>query len=408
MKLLHIISNGNIGGREKVLYILLNEESKDQRTQTSVFFKYPVGPYFKKIKSLGIPVYCDVTDLREMINLMDKQDIIVFHFVDWKFFLAGILSGKPLIYRLSGIYLLNKKSLRDVFFVLAKKIKKTIWRRRSDDGRRGDQLIKLPAKENTSQSKIPNRRSLYRLIKRKYFELFLRKWCTYLIANSRYTAKSAVEKYGIQPQKIRIVMNGIEFNNRKGDETGFRASYNIDKNVFLIGTVCRFDTRKRLDRLLMGFSMISNLKDFHLVVVGGGDTILEQTLKQFVAHNNMLDKVTFTGILENPSDAMSAMNLFVLSSDNETFGVSLVEAMYKKKPVVVFFDSGGPAEIILGQNCGYIINTPSEMPGIVEQLRADPILAQRLGESGHRLVVEKYNVKRFYKNSLRVYSELFE
>ena len=62
------------------------------------------------------------------------------------------------------------------------------------------------------------------------------------------------------------------------------------------------------------------------------------------------DQVILAGAQLNVPEWMQAMDVFVHASDNEPFGIVIVEAMALGKPVVAS-NSGGPSEIITdGEN----------------------------------------------------------
>jgi glycosyltransferase involved in cell wall biosynthesis len=63
------------------------------------------------------------------------------------------------------------------------------------------------------------------------------------------------------------------------------------------------------------------------------------------------DRVEFLGVLsrEQVLEQFQASDAYVLSSDFETFGVVLIEAMAMGKPVIAT-DCGGPKEIVDDQN----------------------------------------------------------
>ncbi|RZK25436.1 MAG: glycosyltransferase family 4 protein [Flavobacterium sp.] len=114
----------------------------------------------------------------------------------------------------------------------------------------------------------------------------------------------------------------------------------------LIFTVCFHNSNKRLDRLLEAFKIVSETKKNWTLVIGGNGYETNR-LKQIVKEYGLEDKVVFTGMLSKYEVRayMKASKIFVLSSDVETFGVVLIEAMAMGLPVVSTA-SGGPKDII--------------------------------------------------------------
>jgi glycosyltransferase involved in cell wall biosynthesis len=58
------------------------------------------------------------------------------------------------------------------------------------------------------------------------------------------------------------------------------------------------------------------------------------------------ETVKFTGYVHNTESIYSQLNLMAFPAHNEAFGLVVLEAYQFGVPVLVFKDSGGPAELI--------------------------------------------------------------
>ena len=405
MKILHVTSNGDIGGREKMLYSLVSQENSDRDLCTSVYMKYPRGFFFEKIKNEGIVIYTQsennvLSSIIDNMRLFDGFDILVFHFVDWPLFVSAVLSGKPRLYRLSGIYLLSKRSIKEMLELLLKKLLILKTKQKPVDSVSRDNTMPTSKKK---RSTLPNIRSLRRVIKKWYFSFFLRIFFHQIIVNSRYTMLCAQKYYGVSPKKIKVIYNGVQLSSEPPMRQDIREKLGFQPNDFVIGTACRFDVRKRIARLLLGFSELEKNDKVKLIIVGGGDDNLETYFKHFVNERHLTARVVFTGLRQDAEALMSAMDLFVLASDNETFGLALVEAMLLEKPTVVFDDSGGPAEIIANNSFGYIIHEPGELKNIVNELHHDSALKKKKGKEAKDYASKNFSVERFQSEFKNVY-----
>jgi trehalose synthase len=84
-------------------------------------------------------------------------------------------------------------------------------------------------------------------------------------------------------------------------------------------------------------------------------------------------------------------DVIVQKSIAEGFGLTVAEAMWKRRPVVAS-RTGGIQDQING-DCGILVDDPRDLPAFaaaIDRLLADPVLAQRMGESGHRRVKERF------------------
>jgi glycosyltransferase involved in cell wall biosynthesis len=85
--------------------------------------------------------------------------------------------------------------------------------------------------------------------------------------------------------------------------------------------------------LIKAFSILrDDNKDLTLRIYGEGSE--ESTLKKLVHELDLDDFVKFYGKVEDIAGAMQAMDIFVLSSLYEGFGLVLLEAMYNQVPII--------------------------------------------------------------------------
>jgi len=83
--------------------------------------------------------------------------------------------------------------------------------------------------------------------------------------------------------------------------------------------------------------LLNNIKetvDFELLVVGKGDAEFENTLHEFVADNDLSDRVFFLGYQSNLNPLYQSSDCFILLPKEETFGLVFIEAMQFGLPVI--------------------------------------------------------------------------
>lgn len=106
----------------------------------------------------------------------------------------------------------------------------------------------------------------------------------------------------------------------------------------------RLNPKKGCDILLRGFAEHLTAEDshdrnrpWHLVIAGPDSGGWRLSLEQLVAELGILDRVTFTGMLQGDLKwgAFRSSELFVLPSHQENFGIAVVEALAAGLPVVV-------------------------------------------------------------------------
>jgi glycosyltransferase involved in cell wall biosynthesis len=139
---------------------------------------------------------------------------------------------------------------------------------------------------------------------------------------------------------------------------------NSGSNHFTFCTVSLMTKNKNVALLIKSFyAAYSRNNNLRLRI--GGSGVERANLERLVCELNISEFVTFAGTLARDKVAsfISECDAFVLSSNYETFGVVLIEAIALGKPVITT-DCGGSTDIV-NQNNGIIV--PVENPEILGQ-----------------------------------------
>ena len=178
-----------------------------------------------------------------------------------------------------------------------------------------------------------------------------------------------------------------------------------EKPIFKVGYLGRLHPRKRVERLIYAFSELrEELKDCHLMIIGGGDetyrTFLEAEVKRLDLPN-----VEFAGFLtgKKKDDAITVLSLLVVPSDFENFGNIVTEALVRGVPVIA--SKGMPWQELEEYHCGWWINNDQESINqtILTAISIDKDGRQKMGLNGKRLMKEKYSVEVLGKKMKRLY-----
>ncbi len=117
----------------------------------------------------------------------------------------------------------------------------------------------------------------------------------------------------------------------------------------LIGIVGRLQQWKGMHVLVEAMpNVLQSYPDAHCVIVGGKHDLEPDYLnylEERIAVLGLGDRVILSGLQRNVPEWMQAMDVVVHASNNEPFGIVVVEAMALGKPVVAGA-AGGPTEII--------------------------------------------------------------
>jgi glycosyltransferase involved in cell wall biosynthesis len=174
----------------------------------------------------------------------------------------------------------------------------------------------------------------------------------------------------------------------------------------VIGTVGRLAEQKAIHILLEATPQL--LKDepsTRILIVGEGP--LRQTLESQAKHLNITDSVTFAGYQSDMVSVYKAMDVFVLPSRHEGFGLVSIEAMSMGVPVVAT-KVVGTVDVIQDGTTGLLIpfGDPIALTSAVSRLFSEPGLQRNLCENAIRYVQEFHSRELMTAKMESLYFEL--
>ena len=205
--------------------------------------------------------------------------------------------------------------------------------------------------------------------------------------------------------KSEVIWNGSAkgldlsvFDYRKKDEYNelIRKKYNIPFDFPVIGFVGRLGREKGCQELFKAFRTIkSDFPKAKLLFVGPIEK--EETIEpEWLEYFRNCDDIIKTDRVTHVEQYISAMNVFVLPSYREGFGMSVVEAAAMEVPVVVT-KYPGPAGAMVNSKTGYAIDIKDVDAIICKvcELLEEPEKAKRFGLNGREYVEKSYDQKVF-------------
>ena len=219
------------------------------------------------------------------------------------------------------------------------------------------------------------------------------KACDCYIANTEYE-KQELLKYGVDGNKIITIGTGIdiaafEINKEKVD--AFKSALGIVEGDMVIGFIGRLVKGKGVGILMEAFrKLLVTNKKIKLLLAGGTTDFVPQIKKA-------RDEEGLPIILvENFDEKMKpylfhALDIFVLASQSESFGVVFLEAWSCKKPVIG--TRMGAIESLLTEGKDSLLfeaGNVDELSKQIDVLLGDFLLRNNLGIAGYQKVAENY------------------
>jgi glycosyltransferase involved in cell wall biosynthesis len=225
-------------------------------------------------------------------------------------------------------------------------------------------------------------------------------------------AAAELEAGGIKPMCIRSIPNSVDtsrFRPASGHEKQeLRQKLGISQQDKVVIFTGRLVSYKGLFLLVRVWQEIQrNHANVRLLIVGSGGLDIhdcEASLKWFVSTNGLHGSVEFTGSVDNVYDYLRASDIFAFPTQNEAFGISLIEGMACGLPVVST-PVGGVNDILRNEHNGLVVAVDhfQQLYQALDTLLTDHALSSGLGRAARQTVQERYSAK----NVTQQYVELF-
>lgn len=190
--------------------------------------------------------------------------------------------------------------------------------------------------------------------------------CDRFIAISNSVKKDIIT-FGVDPNKVTVVYNAIDLKKfaKKEDKV-------YDPKHVIIGNVARINSEKKgQDILIRALTKIKNENiSIECFFAGAADVSKQDDLKKLEKLAIMLevgDNIHFLGNVNDVPEFLSKIDIFVLPSRFEGFGISLIEAMAMGIPCVAS-KLDGPAEIIGRNERGFLFE-PNDVNDLANRLK---------------------------------------
>jgi glycosyltransferase involved in cell wall biosynthesis len=143
-----------------------------------------------------------------------------------------------------------------------------------------------------------------------------------------------------------------------------------------------------------------------LVIVGEGSLDVELRAQVASLPAPARDRIVFTGRREDVAAITGELDVAVLPSLREAQGISILEAMARRKPVVASAVGGIP-EVLTNGHDGLLVPPadPSALAEACIRLACSPELRSRLGEAGRATVEARFSLDAMVRQIEAVYDE---
>lgn len=227
----------------------------------------------------------------------------------------------------------------------------------------------------------------------------------HVLADSQATKDDLIALYGTPPEKITVLLSGVDARFRRADDPGVRAKYGIHPRpyLFAVGTV---QPRKNYRRLIQALARLRAQGHDIGLVIAGGRGWLEDPIYAAIGEAGMTDFVHFIGFADDADlpALYSGAAACALPSLYEGFGLPVLEAMACGTPVLTSNVSSLPE---VAGDAALTVN-PTDLDAItagLARLLNDMTLRETLVARGLQQAA-RFTWERAARTLMAIYSEV--
>jgi len=215
---------------------------------------------------------------------------------------------------------------------------------------------------------------------------------------------------GASPDQIRVIENGIDpARFEPGSSPLSRADFSVPEAHTVIGVIGMFDPVKGHVHLFEALRRLQarGLTELSCLVAGEGR--LEADLKEYASAAGIEPMVRFLGYRRDIAGLLGLMDMVVMPSLRESFGLVALEAMAMEVPVIAS-RIGGLQEVVEHERTGVLV-APGDAVALadaIQRLTQDPGMRKKMGEAGRRRVENHFSILSTIRNTENLYLELLE
>ena len=244
--------------------------------------------------------------------------------------------------------------------------------------------------------------------KKKWFyilvENIVSKFADKIVTISEAEYNDAISKGIANKSKVVLIINGIDLERfNKNHDADFKQSLNIPLDFKVIGMIGRLTEQKSPQTFIQIARIVTaSCPDCKFILVGDGE--LKDELEKLVINLKLEQNYIFTGWVKDPENYISIMDVGVLTSKWEGFGLVLAEMIARGKPVVASSVDGIP--FVVEDNIDGFLCKPDDaeaFAGHILRLLNEADLYKTMSENAYQHAHEKFDLRRVVKQHEEIF-----
>jgi glycosyltransferase involved in cell wall biosynthesis len=257
----------------------------------------------------------------------------------------------------------------------------------------------------SSLKTVIHRRVLFPLKQKKFTLLkYSPKYADTIICISQ--AVENVVKKAVPDSNTVIIPSGVPFDLVKENSFNLKEIYGIPIDKKIVGYIAALSFEKDHHTFLDSAKLIlRQFKNVHFVIIGEG--VLYNDILNYSDQLGIKGQVTFTGFLNNITEAISQIDILLFTSKSEGLGSTILDFFVHKRPVVSA-RNGGAEELIIDGETGFLcdIGDSSCFSWRVMELLKNEDKVKAITHNAYLFAQKNYAAETIAKRVFAVYNRL--
>ncbi|WP_186646957.1 glycosyltransferase family 4 protein [Fluviispira vulneris] len=235
--------------------------------------------------------------------------------------------------------------------------------------------------------------------------------------------------YPVKPEQIYLLRYGRDlnkFNKTSHDAEVLRKKWNTNKDDIVVATMCRLDPAKGVKEIAEAILHLKpEIKSKVKIWIMGEPTLLQTSpdglpiyepkayelykwLEEFVSLPNVENRIQLIPFQSDYIPFLNAMDIFVLGTYEETYSLSVIDAMSMGLPVIGT-NTGGTPEQVKHLERGILIppKSPIDIANAITQYIENPKLICEHGANAKIWALNEHNWDKKLNNLNNIYNEVW-
>ena len=261
-------------------------------------------------------------------------------------------------------------------------------------------LFSTPAKCISSVQSLHTQIRKRNMPARKFLDRLVIKHYHKFIACSQAVKYELVHK-GYPEKAVEVIYNGVDFSHCNSSHPDKKS-----KEKPIIGVISRLAHYKGIDFLIKAVpSVVQIYPQCEFWIIGDGSE--KSNLIKLTNELNISRFVSFLGSQTNIHDYLSRLTILVVPSLCEPLGISAIEGLAEKIPVIATAVDGLP-EIIINNKTGFLVQPgkPDEIANKIIWILQNYPEAQQIARQGFDYAKDTFNLQKVTEQQFMLYQTL--